>query len=100
MSRVVSATEARIHLGALLDDIERHEAITVKQAGTAETVVIPVDEARNLASQPAELPDWRTSLERARALVRADLEDPELPIDDIIHRMCEERSAGLFDALH
>jgi len=100
MSRTVSATEARIHLGQLLDDIERDEAITVEQTGTAETVVIPVSEAQKLSGTSAGSPNWKESLERARALIRADLGDQELPIDDIIHRMREERSAELYDALH
>lgn len=100
MSRTVSATEARIHLGALLDDIERDEAIMVEQAGAAETAVIPMNEAKELSGTSAGSPDWKKSLERARALIRADLGDQELPIDDIIHRMREERSAELYDALH
>ncbi len=100
MSKTLSATEARIHLGELLDDIERNEAIVVEHAGAAETVVVSIDEVEELSAQPAESPDWQQTLERARALIRADLGDRELPIDDIINRMREERSAELDDALH
>lgn len=146
--KTVSATEARIHLGELLDDIERNDAITVEQAGNAETVVIPVSEAQELSGTPTEGPDWRQSLERARtsfardlgdrprpdfvemiremreersvegsvfrpdpgdwqeafanvrARMRNEVGDQPLDLDEIIHRMREERIAELLDGLH
>lgn len=101
MSRTVSATEARIHLGELLDDIERDEAITVEQAGAAETVVISVDEAEQLSSEPARSADWRRSLERARASFARDLGDrPRPDFVAMIREMREERSVQLLDDLH
>lgn len=100
MNKTVTAPEARLHLGELLDDTERNETITVEHAGNAAIVVIPADDALDLCDTVTVRPDWRQSLERARALLRADLGDRELPIDDIIHTMREERSAQLYDALH
>ncbi len=91
--KTVSATEARIHLGELLDDIERNDAITVEQAGNAETVVIPVSEAQELSGTPTEGPDWRQSLERARTSFARDLGDrPRPDFVQMIREMREERS--------
>ena len=100
MSRTVSATEARIHLGQLLDDVERNEAVTVEQAGAAETVVIPVTEAQKLSTGPAGSPDWRQSVERSRASFARDLGDrPRPDFVEMIREMREERSAQLLDNL-
>lgn len=100
MSKRITATEARIHLGEHLDRIDDNGVITVEHEGTPEAVLLSAPEAEKLSSVPASSADWRQSLERARALIRADLEDRELPIDDIIRMMREERSAELYDALH
>ncbi len=98
MSRTVSATEARIHLGELLDDIERDEAITVEQAGSSKAVIITVSEARNLSDETGGRPDWRVSLERARASFARDLGDrPRLDFTTMIREMREERDAQLPD---
>lgn len=100
MSRTVSATEARIHLGELLDNIERHEAVTVEQSGNAETVLVSHAESDDLSNEPAESPDWRRSLERARASFAHDLGDrPRPDFVQMIREMREERSGHFRDDL-
>lgn len=99
MSRTVSATEARIHLGKLLDGIERHEGVTVEQAGIAKIVVIPVNEAEQLSSEPARSADWRRSMERARMLITRDLGDRPVSLLDILLEAREERDAEPYDPL-
>jgi prevent-host-death family protein len=100
MTRTVTATEARVHLGELLDDVEHNDAITVEQAGNAETVVVPVREAHALSGTSTEAPDWRKSLNRARASFIRDLGDrPRPDLAQMIRDMREERSAQLLDNL-
>lgn len=97
MSRTVSATEARIHLGELLDDIERNETITVEHAGNAAIVMIPANDALDLADTVTVSPDWRQSLERARASFARDLGDrPRPDFVQMIREMREERIGDSF----
>lgn len=100
MNRTVSATEARIHLGALLDDIERDEAITATGAGTAETVIISTDEYERVRNDTDDPKDWWGLAKRSREAFRRYLGDREMPSAvDLIREGREERDARLLDIL-
>jgi prevent-host-death family protein len=100
MTRTVSATEARIHLGEHLDRIDDNGVITVEHEGTPEAVLLSALEAEDLSSVPASSADWRQSLERARASFTRDLGDKPRPdFVQMIREMREERSAQLLDNL-
>lgn len=92
MNKTVTATQARVHLGELLDSIEHNRSITVEQAGNAETVMIPVCEADELSGL-AGSPDWRQSLERAQASFARDPGDrPRQEFVQILREMREQQS--------
>lgn len=100
MTRTVSATEARIDLGEHLDRIDDNGVITVEHEGTPEAVLLSALEAEDLSTVPASSPDWRQSLERARASFARDLGDKPRPdFVQMIREMREERSAQLLDNL-
>ncbi len=44
MERTLSATEARVHFGELLDAVQRGETVIVERGGKARAVVIPIAE--------------------------------------------------------
>lgn len=45
-------------------------------------------------------PDWRAALTNVRAMMREELGDKSIDIDDIIHTMREERDAQLLSATY
>lgn len=65
MSRVVSATEARIHFGQLMREIvESQEAIIVERGGKPHVVLLSISEYERMrAAQPRDT--WREGLEEA-----------------------------------
>lgn len=94
MTRTVSATEARIHLGEHLDRLDDNGVIIVEHEGTPEAVLLSALEAEDLSSVPASSSDWRQSLERARASFARDLGDKPRPdFVQMMREMREERSA-------
>ena len=100
MSRTVSATEARIHLGELLDDIERNEAIMAERQGTALAVIVSTSEYHRLRDDIDQEKDWWSLAARSREAFRSQLGDREMPLAvDLIHEGREERDAQLLDTL-
>ena len=78
MTRTVSATAARIHLGELLDDIERDEAITAERGGTAAVVIVSTSEYQRLCDNMDQEEDWWALAERSREAFRRHLGDREM----------------------
>lgn len=65
MTRAVSATEARIHLGELMREvIESQEPVIIERSGRPHVVLLSVSEYGRLkAAQPRDT--WREGLEQA-----------------------------------
>ena len=65
MSRAVSATEARIHFGQLMQEVvESHEPIIVERGGKPHVVLLSIAQYGRLkAAQPRDT--WREELEQA-----------------------------------
>lgn len=147
MSKRISATEARIHLGVHLDHIDNNDVIIVEHDGAPEAVMIPSVEYQRLWEEENQYEDWWDLAERSRdafrhqlsgrkvpsaveiireggneqraephfiqpvqgdwkeafanvrARIRDEVGDKPLDIDEIIHRMREERVAELLDGL-
>ena len=97
MTRVLSATEARTHFGALMREVvERQEPVIVQSGGKPQVVVISVAEYERLLAEQREPEDWWALVQRARRLARSELGDRELPSpDEIIREMREERDEQL-----
>lgn len=96
MTRVVSATEARIHFGELMRRVsERNETVIVERGGTALAVVLSLEAYDRLVAkgQPTE---WKQRVERARLTIERELAGrPLAPPEDVIREMREERDAEL-----
>ena len=101
MGRVVSATEARIHFGELMRQVvENQEPIIVERGGKSHVVVLSVDEYERLLRGQQQQEDWRELVVQARAQIRDELGERELPpSEEILRQIREERDAQLL-ALH
>lgn len=93
MLETVTATQARVHFGELLQRVIRSKkAIIVERAGKPLAVILSMDEYERL-STPDEEPSWKTLVQQAREQIRSELGDRELlPADEIIRLMREERN--------
>ena len=97
MEHRVSATEARVHFGALMRRVvERGEPVIVEHSGEPRVVVMSVHWYKRLLAAQRDEPDWRDLVRRAREQVEADLAGRELtPPEDILRASREERDARL-----
>jgi len=98
MKRIVSATEARVHLGAIMREIvEKGEHVVVERGGRPYVVMLSVEEYEHLCKKP-DRGVWRALVLRARERVREDVGDrPIPPPEEIIRTSREERDAGFLD---
>lgn len=75
----MSATEARVHFGELLRDVnENGQTVFVERGGQTRAVVLSLDEYRRLGGQ-ASVPEWKRLLDEAHAMIRADGGGPLIP---------------------
>ena len=96
MSRVMSATEARIHFGELMRHVtEKKEPVVVERAGKPQVVVISIAEYESLVAQSANS-NWRETFYKITELsqtIKERREGVPLPSpEEIIRQMREERS--------
>ena len=90
----VTATDARVHFGELLQRvIQNDEAILVERSGKPVAVILPVEQYERMRlKQPG--PDWRDLLKEAHDHIRTVLGDQVLiPADEIVRAGREERDA-------
>lgn len=99
MSKVMSATEARIHFGELLRHVtEQREPVVVERAGKPYAVVLSIDAYERLIAgkQPVDHQKILTNIVQLGTKIRARLKDaPMLPPEEIIRQMREERDDQL-----
>ena len=78
MQVVVSATEARVHFGELMQDaIQHQQPIVVEKSGKPQVVIIAYDRYQQLVQE--EKADWRALLARGHANVNSYRAGRELP---------------------
>jgi prevent-host-death family protein len=78
MQVIVSATEARVHFGELMQNaIQHQQPIVVEKAGRPQVVIIAYDRYQQLVRD--EKDDWRTLLARGHANVNSFRAGRELP---------------------
>jgi prevent-host-death family protein len=78
MQVTVSATEARVHFGELMQDAVQHQQpIVVEKAGKPQVVIIAYDRYQQLVREENE--DWRALLARGHANVNSFRIGRELP---------------------
>jgi prevent-host-death family protein len=99
MDRVIGATEARVHFGALMRQVtEKEQAVVIERDGTPQVVVLSVaayERLRTAAAQQA----WQNVLQRA-AEVAARIaarrgNQPLPPADEMLREAREARDEQL-----
>jgi prevent-host-death family protein len=95
--RVVSATEARTHLGELMREVAQGGSpIIVERDGKAQIVLISLAEYERLRAGRSPEKPWRELVREVRERVREDLGGRTLtPPEEIIRQMREERDEQL-----
>jgi prevent-host-death family protein len=101
MTRTISATEARIHLGDVMRAVvEKDETIIVERSGKPLVVFISIDHYRRLKDGTSDAEDWLERAERVAARIQRERNGRPLPdISEVIHDLREERDAQLVDDL-
>ncbi len=99
MSTTMSATQARVHFGEVLRRVRDNEIITVEHAGKPQAVIMSIEEYERLRAHAPEPEHWHDLLMKSRALFREALGDEEIDVDELIHRMREERDEELINGL-
>ena len=96
MKRVISATEARVNFGKLMRRVaESGETYIIERSGKPTLAVLSISEYERLSGQQ-EGQSWQELVARARAAIKDDLGDQELPPPAaIIQQMREEREEQL-----
>ena len=96
MRRSVSATEARVHFGELLQRVAKGEdTVIVERGGVPQAVVLSVAEYERLLARD-DSTGWRDQARAARELVRAELGTTPIPAaEELIGAMREERDEQL-----
>lgn len=99
MQRKVSATEARIHFGELMRQVEEDgQPIVVEHSGSPRVVVLSVAAYEQLVAAQEAQEDWRELVDRAREQIRVDLGGRELtPPETVLREMREARDEQLVD---
>lgn len=100
MERIVSATEARVHFGEMIQRVvDNQEIIIVERSGEPKIVLLSLGQYQRLRAAEEQAPvNWRERVEKARKLIARDIKGAELiPPEEIIRRMREERDVQLMD---
>ncbi|GMQ78764.1 MAG: type II toxin-antitoxin system prevent-host-death family antitoxin [Anaerolineae bacterium] len=99
MERVVSATEARVRFGEMMQRVViNQETIIVERSGEPQIVLLSLAKYYRLKAADQGHVDWRKRVDQARVEIARDLKGAELtPPEEIIIRMREERDARLMD---
>ena len=99
MGNRVSATEARIHFGQLMERVaELEETVIVERSGKPQVVILSVREYDRLSAGRKEEDDWLVLADRSRARIQEESDGRRLPpAEELIGQMREERDAQLMD---
>jgi len=103
VERRVSATEARVHFGALMDGVERGETVIVERGGEPKAVVVPLAYYLRLRDQRrAGVSQALAAMDQHRARLRADRatgQFADIDVSELLREGREERDAQLLDSL-
>jgi prevent-host-death family protein len=104
MTRTISATEARVHLGELLRGVSEERATYyVERSGTPIAVVVPVEEYEALIDQQRgeyKRPEWlENALRIGQEVAKERAGKPPIDWDQMIEEGREERSEELLEGL-
>ena len=97
MERTISATEARIHFGSLMQRVINEQVpVIVEKSGQSQVAILSIEHYKRL--QNAREKDWLLHLEGLHTLLKQQ-ESPQMPLEvsDIIQQMRGERDEQLLD---
>ncbi len=99
MKKTISATEARIHFGKVMQDVEdTNDTVVVVRGGRPKVAIISMEQLEKLEQLHAEesTPHWKVLQRQVREMIRQSGNVPLNPPPDILLReMREERSARI-----
>ncbi len=97
MERVISATEARVRFGQLMQRVaENDETVIVERDGVPRVAILSIENYRNLKGEESSLKQWEADLRRVHERLRAELGDSQLPSSvELIQQMRAERDEQL-----
>lgn len=94
MERKVSATEARIHFGELMQSVVNgQKPVIVEKSGKPQVVVLSVEQYQRLQRDDAQT--WLSQLEHTHALIEAERDGEAPDPTELVRKMREERDAQL-----
>jgi len=103
MNRVVSATDARVRFGEMMQYLSHtQEPIIVEKSGHPQMVMLSIDHYRRLQnkldSSFFQAASWVERVQQTRKLISSELGKKKLPNKaELIRNMREERDAQLLD---
>ena len=97
MERTISATEARVRFGELMQRVaDSGETVIVERDGVPRVATLSIDSYKHLKGEASPWEQWEASLRRLHERLRAELGATQLPSSvEIIRQMREERDEQL-----
>lgn len=99
----MSATEARVHFGELMDGVERGETVIVERGGEPRAAVVPLaDYVRMRDQRRADANRALAAMDQHRARLRADRATgrfADIDVSELLHDAREERDEQILDSL-
>ena len=93
MVRTVSATEARVHFGELMDEVEaKGRRIIIAKSGQPKVAMISISDYERLPPRDDVPEEWETRLDRLHRTVRRERSGKPLspPPEEMIRQIREE----------
>lgn len=102
MEQVISATEARIHLGELMRRaVEGQETIIVERGGKPQVVILSVEQYTQLKAAQEIVPSWEEQVQQTRERILKELGDRILPpAEALIRQMRGEATADMMEVIN
>jgi prevent-host-death family protein len=97
MERTISATEARVKFGEVMQRIaDSGESVIVERDGVPSVAIISIEDYKRFKGEASPWAQWLTNLRHLHERIRAELGDAQLPSSvEIIREMREERDEQL-----
>jgi prevent-host-death family protein len=97
MERTISATEARVKFGELMQRVaDSGETVIVERDGVPRVAILSIDSYKHLKGEESPWDQWLANLRHLHERIRAELGDTQLPSSvEIIRQMREERDEQL-----
>jgi prevent-host-death family protein len=97
MERVISATEARVKFGELMQRVaDNDETVIVERDGVPRIAILSIDSYKHLKGEESPWERWEADLRRLHERLRSELGDSRLPTSvEMIHQMRAERDEQL-----